>query len=255
MGLFDNFKPNAANATPGNPNIDPALINPALQSSNQSQSAAANNLVPNANTTMTNTVPAAGTVAANGGDKTPLDQFAKLWENDPSKSSADMPFAFNTDPTKLLASAREVDFTKIISPELNKRITAGGADAQQAMLEAMNQVSQLTYAQSSQAASKIAEQAVAATEARFMEKLPGLLKQYQVRDSFDNPLLTNPASAPMVEALQIQMTKKFPTASSEQIRSHVNDYLNTVADMITAQRPQPKAAQTKPAEDWSKFFV
>lgn len=238
MGLFDMF----------------TASTPATSTTTPSNSANSNPTVPSATNTPTITTPAADTVAANGGDKSPLSQFDKLWDNDPN-AKADTPFTFNSDPTKLLESARTVDFTKAISSELMAKINAGGQGAQQAMLEAMNNVSQLTYAQSSQAASKIAEQAVAATEQRFKDMLPGLLKQAQVRDmQADNPLLSNPASAPMVEALQMQMTKKFPTASSAEIKSHVNDYLNTVADMIAAQRPQPKVAAIKPSEDWSKFF-
>lgn len=203
------------------------------------------------------TVPSTATVPATVDPATvsPLDKFQDLWKTDPN-AKPDEPFSFNSDPSKLMETARTVDFTKVISPEVMARINGGGAEAQSAVVEAMNSVAQLTFAQAANGSTKIAEQAVAAAEARFKAMLPMLIKQHTVTDTLrtQNPLLTNPAAAPMVDALQHQFTKQFPQATAAEINSQVNDYLNSMADVITSTRPKPKeASKGRKEEDWSKF--
>lgn len=230
--VFDLFKQTAAPV--------PAAAAPAVTTAN------ANPTVPNENNTLT----------AVNGDPSPLDQFKDLWKNDPN-AKQDVPFSFNSDPVKLLDTAKTVDFTKIISPELQTRIAAGGADANKAMIEAMNSVTQLSFAQSSHASAKIVENALQAQEDRFKAMLPDLIKQHSVRDSFrtDNPLMNDPALAPMIHALQTQFTKQYPQATASEIKIHVNDYLDGAATKIQASRPQPViASKGRPEEDWGKFF-
>jgi len=235
MSIFDAFK--AAPAAPAN-------------------SANANPGVPNSNNSPVPAAPAAGNPAATGEPASPLAKYTDLWKTDPN-AKPDAPFSFNSDPAKLLDTAKTVDFTKVISPELQARITAGGADAQSAMMEAMNGVAQMSFAQSAHASAKIVESALQAQEDRFKEMLPQLIKQHSVADSFrnDNPLLTDPALAPMVGALQVQFTRQYPNATAAEIKSHVNDFLNGAADKIQAARPQPKAAATKKTEEWERFFT
>lgn len=233
--IFDSFKAApapAANSANTNPTVPSATTIPATNSG-------------------TNTDPA--TTTAN---VSPLDKYTDLWKTDPN-AKPDAPFSFNSDPAKLLDTAKGIDFTKVISPELQARITGGGADAQSALMEAMNDVTRLSYATSAHASAKMVESALQVQEDRFKAMLPNLIKQHSVADSFrnDNPLLTDPALAPMVGALQVQFTKQYPQATAAEIKSHVNDFLNGAADKIQSARPQPKTAATKKSEDWEKFFI
>lgn len=210
---------------------------------------------PTVPTDQTVPTPTAATTGTDSAATSPMDKYSKLWETDPNvKPTA--PFSFNSDPTKLMDTAKTVDFTKVVSPEVMKRIQAGGTDAQAALMDAMNTMSQLSFAQSSHAAAKITESALQAQEQRFKDMLPNLIKQHSVADSFrnDNPLLQDPAMAPMVQALQQQFTTKYPQATASEIKSHVNDFLNGAADRIQATRPKPVEAAKRGEEDWSKFF-
>jgi hypothetical protein len=231
--IFDMFKSAAAPTAPAtNGSTNPA--------------------VPNATT-----VPAAANPAATGEPASPLAQYDKLWETDPN-APKDVPFSFNSDPAKLLETAKSVDFTKTISPEVMARIQAGGSDAQQAMLEAMNSASQLSFAHSSHSTAKIVEQALQAQEQRFKDLLPNLIKQHSVSDSFrnDNPLMNDPALAPMIGALQSQFTKQYPNATAVEIKNHVNEFLNGAADRIQAARPKALSdAPAKPETDWMKYMA
>ena len=233
--LFNTAKP--APAAPTTPTAPPAAA----------ASANANPTVPNASNTLT----------TEGAGASPLDQYKDLWKNDPN-AKPDTPFSFNSDPAKLLDTAKTVDFTKVVSPEIMARIHAGGSDGQNAMMEAMNSVTQLSFAQSSHAATKITESALQAQEERFKAMLPDLIKQHSVRDAFrtDNPLLNDPALAPMVHALQSQFTKQYPQATANEIKQHVNDYLDGAASRIQSSRPQPKAESKGRQEiDWEAHFL
>jgi len=221
-------------------------------------SAATNPTVPNAtNTPAAN--PQASTVAgatdaATDASASPLDQFKDLWKTDPN-AKPETPFSFNSDPSKLIDAAKTVDFTKVVTPEIMKVIAAGGPEAQQAMMTAMNNMTQMSFAQSSHAAAKITEAALQQQEERFKAMLPNLIKQHTVTDNLKqtNPLMADPAMAPMISALQQQFTTKYPQATAVQINDHVNEFLNGAADRIMGQRPTPVDKTKKPSTDWSLF--
>ena len=246
MSLMDIFK----QATP--PVAQPTTPAPTAPATTSQISANSNPTVPNQTNTLTQVDPATGKTL-----ESPLANFAELWKTDPN-AKPNTPFQFQTDPTKLLEASRGIDFTKVLSPELQARMNAGGSDGVNATREAMNQVAQLTFAQSANASAKIGEQVAAEVERRVAALLPGLVKQHSISDTLrtDNPLLSNPAAAPMVQALQQQLTVKYPNATAFEIRTHMNDYLNGVAQLIRDSQPtQPDAnkSSARKETDWSLF--
>lgn len=214
-------------------------------------SAGSNPTVPNAsNTPVATPDPNSSTPSAS-----PLDKFQDLWKTDPN-AKPNEPFSFNSDPAKLMDTAKTVDFTKVVSPDVMAAINKGGPEAQQAMFAAMNSMSQLTFAQASHAAAKITEAALQAQEQRFKDMLPTLIKEHSVQDSLkqDNPLMSDPALAPMIGALQSQFTKQYPNATSGEITAYVNEFLNGAADRIAGVRPKPHDSKARPEQDWGKLF-
>lgn len=182
----------------------------------------------------------------------PLATFQDVWT--PVESTAPSG-QFNIDPTKLMEAANRIDFTKVVSPATLQRIAAGGEDGIKASLEAMQNMSAMSYAQSAQAAAKIVEKAVSDAEGRFAAQVPGLLKNQQVGDSLgtSNPALNNPAFAPVISALKSQMTQKHPQATVSEITAMVNGYLNEFAKAAVPQKAEVQAKV--PGEmDWSSFL-
>lgn len=206
----------------------------------------------------TQTAPAASpaTPAAPVENLSPMDTFKDLW-NTPANQGVDTTLPANmfagVDPTKMLEAARKVDFSKSIPPEVIAKITAGGPEAAQAFAQALNDVSQRSYAQSSFAATKIVEQALSKFEEGMNNRLPGTMKKLQVSESLreSNPALSHPAAAPIVQALQNQFTTQFPNASAAEIRQMATDYLTQFAGLVT---PKTTTATT-PEEDWGGFFA
>jgi len=232
--IFDMFsKPAPAQATPPTTPVPPTVAD--------------NKTIPNGSN-----VPPADPAAPSS----PLDKYNDLWNTEQTPDPNSQPFSFNADPAKLMDAAKGIDFTKILTPEVNARVLAGGADGQKAMMEAMNNMAQLSYAQSSLAASKIAETANRAAEERILARLPELMKKYSVQTNIreTNPLATDPAMAPMIEGLQLQFQRKFPNATAAEIGTHVESYLNMAADRITGNRPQPATKQSKREQDWSVYL-
>ena len=82
------------------------------------------------------------------------------------------------------------------------------------------------------------------------------------------PLSSDPAAAPIVAALRQQLSNSFPTASPEEVTSHVENYLQDFARraieskggrITTAAEVNRETARGNPYgrredTDWSKFF-
>jgi hypothetical protein len=186
----------------------------------------------------------------------PLDQFSALWEPTATQGiDGTLPsnmFA-GADPAKMLEAARKVDFAKSISPDTLAKITAGGPEAAAAFAAAMNDVSQRSYAQSSFASTKIVEAALAKFQEGLDNRLPSQIKKQQVSDSLraSNPALQHPAAAPIMEAMQAQLTVKFPNATVSEIQDMASQYLGAFTSAAN-----PKKVDAVPeAENWGKFFA
>ena len=186
----------------------------------------------------------------------PLDQFSGLWEPTPAPKDVDGTLPANmfagTDPAKMLENARKVDFAKTIPPEVLAKITAGGPDAAAAFAQALNDVSQRAYAQSSFASTKIVEAALAKFQEGLDNRLPSQIKKHQVSDSIreSNPALQHPAAAPIMEAMQSQLAVKYPSATVSEIRDMASQYLTA----FNAAANPPKMDKVNAAEDWGKYF-
>jgi len=208
-------------------------------------------------TAQTTSVASPATQVVEEQNLSPMDTFKDLW-NTPSDQGVDTTLPANmfagVDPAKMLQAARQVDFSKSIPPEVIAKITAGGPEAAQAFAQALNDVSQRSYAQSSFAATKIVEQALSKFEEGMNNRLPGTMKKLQVSESLreSNPALSHPAAAPIVTALQNQFTTQFPNASAAEIRTMATDYLTQFAGLVT---PKAAAPATPASEDWDGFFA
>ena len=249
MGIFDLFK-TSGGATieqqPQQPNLSPGAGQPGqIPPPNGGTTVATTSTAPNG-VVPTTTVPAE--------PQAPLDKFNDLWKTDPNAKPTGNDPLFNVDPQKLMEAAGKVDFAKVIKPEQLQAITAGGEGAAAAFIQAINAVSQATFAQSALASTKIVEQAVAKTRENFSAELPGMLKKLNLNDSLrdSNPAFSHPAAQPILDALQAQLTQKYPSATVQELQGMAKEFLSSFTD---AAIPKPVATTVSNGEtDWSKFF-
>jgi len=200
-----------------------------------------------------------------GGDTTvkkepaPFEAFSELWQPVKTDPNAPDPNAgvFGTiDPKKFMEAAGKIDFAKVVSPEQLAAIAGGGEAAGKAFMEAMNKVAQSAYAQSAFATTKIVEQAVAKSKETFLSELPQHIKRQTVTDSLrtENPIFANPAVAPIISALEAQMTVKYPNATAPEITAMAKQYVEQLGTAFTKKIEIEKDAKAGKGEtDWSLF--
>jgi len=202
-------------------------------------------------------VPGQGTVpdntASTGADTpvSPLDQFKTLWENDPNaKPPAGNYVPETIDPAKLQEVMGKVDLRNAITPEIQAAIAGGGDGATVALMEAMNLVAQQTLVQSTMVANKMQEQNIIKTQQAILAQLPKLLKEQNLTTAVQavNPAYTNPAVAPVIDALKSQLATKFPDATTADLTKMTQDF---VAAFGATLNPAPAAPAIPNEQDFS----
>lgn len=200
------------------------------------------------------TLPAGHGTPANPNPQDPFKDFDGIWQIDPTKLDETKPFFATVNPADVMASAAKANFMQM-TPEQKAAIEAGGPQAFGAMQQILNKAVQTVYGQSALATGKMIDNALAAFREQSNKQLPTLINKHQTTQllAAENPLFTNPNLAPMVEGLKTQFLAKYPTATAEEIKQQVVQYMNTIGAQFA---PAPVQTGPKPpAEtDWSKFF-
>lgn len=192
----------------------------------------------------------------------PLDVHSKIWETDPTKTTSPKSVSevfSGFDPQKALEAAAKVDFTKAVTPETAAKIAAGGQEAVAAFIESLNKVAQTVYANSAITTTKIVEKALTEAQGVYDTRLQAEVKRITSRDALvaTNPLLSNPAVKPVVEALQETLLTKNPHATSAEINTQINDFFSALGESFGKKPTQGSSAgdsKGKPETDWTAFF-
>lgn len=248
MSVFDMFRTAPANqAAPATPGNIPA------QESNLT--APGNTTVPAGDPSTQGNPAQAGQEGAPTSDS-PLDQFKDLWHTEPNKDAPEqqeaiVPSLAPEDVQKALANH---DFTQGITQDQLAAISAGGEEAQQAFAQALNAVSRQVMTSSTLVTNKLVEQAVTKALEQQAAKMPSMLRsqaaQNHLKDT--NPIFSNPAVQPIVEATQERLLQKFPNATPAEITKMTEDFV-----LAMGQEFAPKPAESSTtinATDWEKFL-
>lgn len=183
----------------------------------------------------------------------PLDAYKELWQTDPNAKPTPEFSTEMIDPAKLQEIVSNTNMTAALTPELSTRISAGGEDAQVAVMEAMNIVAQQTLAQSTTVANKMMESNSKKMMDAMLAKLPGLIKEQGVTNSLiqENPIFSNPAVAPVIDGVKTQLQAKFPNATAPELTKMAKDFVVTMSEALN---PAPATPSPLDAEvDWSGF--
>ena len=250
MSILDIFR--SAPAAPA-----PAAAAPQVPADQQANPA-------NLNTQANGVTGANGTVPDQSNiEQSPMSQFKDLWE--PIKDDKGNPIApsseryINIDPAKVMESARKVDFAKLIDPSHFAAVAQGGEGAVAAMQQIINSLGQTLYAQSAITSANLTEQSLTNAAGRFERSVPDMIKRHNVSDTLreTNPIFSNPATQPLLQLVEAQMTAKYPNATVSDIKKSAQDYITQFAGAVTAgnDAASGKGSQkVSPAEDWERFF-
>lgn len=171
----------------------------------------------------------------------PMLDFGKLWEDTPDDPKNPKPkkvgYVADLDPKALADSVGKMDFTKNITPEQRTAMLAGGEEGLTAMLGIINQASRQAVSTTYQAGNRMVASALEKAEAGFLEKVPGHVKNQLVDNSLsDNPIMNDPAYAPIVEATKQRFLTRFPKATAAQVNTAVTGFFE---DMVTKGTKKP----------------
>lgn len=253
----------AGGAPQGNP-TPPTQGNSNLVNPNINPGANGNPLVPGGEARANGENGPAAFPVAGEGEKSPLDNFGKLWEPvDPKlapPNAASMVTKFNIDPVKIQEAARAVDFSQVIPSALQARLDSGDKGA---VVEALNLAVQAGYGQSAIATSNLINTALEKQHANFIKAMPEILRNNTAQQLLraDNTFFDNPAVSPLVTQVERQISQKNPNLPpaevAQQARTYLdgfaNEYLNSVGKVVG---DRPKApANGKGDTDWGSFFL
>jgi hypothetical protein len=200
-------------------------------------------------------------------EKSPLEDFSKLWTIDPKTDGQQQAslgdFAFSVDQAAIKKATQGIDFTKAITPEILAKVQAGGEGAMAAMLSAMNTMAQEAVRNSVLVSAGIVEGGIKSSGANTEKLLPSLVRKSNISNALreDNPLFNNPATAPMLNMLEGQLTRKFPNATPAEITEHARKYLVDFAKVASGLDPEvanaqkAEAAKTPNISDFSTWDV
>lgn len=186
-----------------------------------------------------NTDPTKKTTNQPGPGDDPLLKFESLWQpnvdkdgkplqsNDPNNS----PYLPQLDPKKLDGMVNGMDFTRGIAVEDWKAIGEGGEAAIGAVAKIMNHVGRQAFRHSFQASNKLAEAGFGNARERFVGDIPNHVRDIVVDNELaaDNPIMKNPAFAPLVNTVKQQYLDKFPKATPADLNNAVRQYFAYLA--------------------------
>lgn len=219
MDIFAGFRGGSSTASqaaaPGAQTSNPTVPGtPAPGSVQQGQSVAA---IPNPGT----------------GEASPLDNYKDLFDNKGTVTAAPtLTPSINIDPSKIMESAKGLDFSKSLDPTMMSNALKGDSVA---MGNLLNQVAQNTFAQSAAATLTIVQKAMTEQESNFNKTvMPDILRREAIRSEVrsENPLYQNPAVIPLLETLERGLLAKFPTASPQEIKTHARTYFSELAESV-----------------------
>ena len=224
--------------------------------------AATNPTVPGASTAQNTTgtgpaaIPAAGT-----GEQSPLAGYQDLWQIDATKAAPPVNWKpdIKTDPVKLAAAAKSLDFTSSIPAEV---MTAAGKGDVTALAAVINHAGRMGFERATETNAGIVNEALEKQAKIYKDEvIPAVLRDYTIGQALrdDNPLYQDPAAAPMLSMVESQLKTKYPTASPAEITTKAKEYVSGFAQVVAKnsgmEMVKPAVVPANKQEtNWDKYF-
>jgi len=191
-------------------------------------------------------------------DVSPMEAFKDIWQNgdsDTDVDDADFSSLFNIDPEKIQETVSNFDFTQSLDPAALDAISAGGEEAQKAFAASLNTVAKDVFSKAMLANGMLVKQALEKAQDKIDTRTSRNYQRLKASEELtsSNPLFKDPAVAPMIGAIQAQLHRKYPDASSSEIKQQAERYLLQFADVIRG--PSTKDKDITPTDsDFSNFL-
>jgi len=197
----------------------------------------------------------------------PMMDFTKLWENPPidpknPPEPEETSFLPKFDPAKIAETLGKIDFSKSALPEELTAITAGGENATKAHISILNKSLRQAMMTMFNVNQRMVESGLTKAQERFLNQVPSHVKNIIVESDLtrDNPIMSNPAYAPLVESTRLRFQEKFPKATPAQVSNAVQKYLTSFVEAATKKEAPQVTDNTKKLKsgagdaDWEKWI-
>lgn len=194
----------------------------------------------------------------------PLDSFTQLWETPKDDKGQPLQIVdhlatpvFNIDPNKVAETAKTLDFTKDLTPELvNGIVDANGRLDTASLLKLINTVTQNAFVAGTLNTGNMVTQGLLKNNQNLKSALPASINRAALDnlDMGDNPILQHEAVQPLVRALRTMQMGKNPNANPADIAKAVNDYILGLSDAIVSNDPKKIVANKEAAKNATDFF-
>lgn len=202
--------------------------------------------------------------AATAAASSPLDALKSFWdtpkdaEGNPLQHAADPTSTdiFNFDPTKVSESARKLNFTSDLNPELVQKALGGDT---QAFMDVINHATQTAFTAATLNTGKLINQSHVTNNQRVKTSLPTAIKRVQLdQTQTTNPVLQHEAALPLVAALKRAAFERNPNADPSDVTAQVESLLlglGTAMAEATPAAQQQRTAAKAGETDWSAFLA
>ena len=235
------FLPNLWSKQPATPTPAPVVEIPGAAGPASKQPAPAN---PGANPAAM-AIPAVGAPPAPG----PIPELAGFHDlfkpkavdpNAPKRPTLADPILAPLDPAAFQQHVNNANFSASIPADVLAKAAAGDATA---LAAAINHASQSAFAAGTQLAHGLVEHGARTAAERGNQDLDVRMRNQQIRmHNPDNPVLRDPAVAPVVGAIKSQIAQQNPTMSAEQVAQAAEQYFQNMAVALTKPTQEQTAA-------------
>lgn len=161
---------------------------------------------------------------------------------------------FNFDPKQVNEAAAKLDFTSGINPELAGKALGGDATA---LLDLINQSVQKAFVASTLNTGNLLNDGFTRHGKNIDAALPTRLRNHAVATSAsEDPVLSHPAVAPMVNSMKLMIAAKDPSLTPQQVQEQAEGWAKGFAKAMSSQEsntPAPGAPAAEKETDWLKF--
>ncbi len=192
-----------------------------------------------------------------------LADLSSVWNT--AKTADGKPIAPQADPLSqplfsfkqedVLASAKKLDFTSQVNPELFTQVAAGGDAAVAAMKEIMNGVAQTVFAAQTLNMGQVMNDGFARHGKAFDAALPTRLRNHEVANRVsDDPVLSHPAVAPIITAMKATIAAQQPGMRPDQIQAAAENYVKGLGTAMNLQETKTVAKKEVEGQvDWMQW--
>lgn len=193
------------------------------------------------------------------GDKSSLAGYEKMWDKaDTDRKPVDAAYQFQTDPKKLQDATSQIDFMKVIPPDLMAKATGGDLTA---FATVINRVAQQATATSAQTTAELVNTALREQDKKYKDEIiPQVLADHASRTLVraENPLFNNPAVSPVLAMVESQLMTKYPGASPQDISAKAREYISAMGTEIVTGSGKvisdaPKVTPGSQEMDWAAW--